>query len=137
MDEDINIDLPEETKGNSWTDIPRITALGLNHNEMVTRLKWYEKQYGPYVEKRGLNNWKNLFRKPTMLEWTILFMLVMGLFAAWAYKNDIQGCVNNACQICVAQTTIPYSTFINPLGNFTANYTNFTLKEGTIIGSDS
>jgi len=74
--------------------------------EKEKQLEWYKKKY-PYIEKRGLSNWKNLFRKPTLEEWTILFMLIMGLFVAWAYMKDIQTCreflnnlTNIACEIC-------------------------------------
>lgn len=40
----------------------------------------------------GLHNWKNLFRKPTIDEWVILFILIMVGFGAWAYKYDLQTC---------------------------------------------
>ncbi len=43
-------------------------------------------------EKRGLHNWRNLFRKPTLQDWLIFFMLVMILFLAWAYQRDITVC---------------------------------------------
>jgi hypothetical protein len=84
--------------------------------ELKKRLDWYEKKYGPYIEKRGLkDNWKNLFRKPTLLEWTILFMLIMGLFSAWAYQRDIKACQifykENACNICsgvIKPEQLPY-----------------------------
>jgi hypothetical protein len=76
-------------------------------------------------EKRGLHNWKNLFRKPTFLEWVIFFMIVMVLFMAWAYKHDIESCqdfvkaVNeNPCAYCKVQ--------VNP------SLSNLTFKEGTL-----
>lgn len=64
----------------------------LTDEEKIKRLRWYEKKYGAYIEKRGFHNWKNLFRKPTMYEWTILFMIIMALFIAWAYQRDIAVC---------------------------------------------
>ena len=88
----------------------------LTEDEMSKRLDWYSNKYGPYIERRGLNNWKNLFKKPTMLEWVILFMLLMALFIAWAYNHDVQECrkvLENkngyACQICSSgvDNTIP------------------------------
>ena len=68
------------------------------------KLGWFEKRYGPYIEKRGLSNWRNLFRKPTLHEWTILFMLIMGLFIAWSYNHDIESCrdtLDNLQGICL------------------------------------
>lgn len=64
----------------------------LTNEEITKRLSWYEKRYGPYIEKRGLHNWKNLFRKPLLLEWIILIMLILTLFMAWAYGHDTQVC---------------------------------------------
>ena len=66
----------------------------MNEEEMK-QLKWFEKRYGPYIPEKGLRNWKLLFRMPTMYEWTILFMLAMGLFMAWAYYHDIEACQIN------------------------------------------
>lgn len=42
--------------------------------------------------KRGLHNWKNLFRKPSVDDLITLFIIVMILFAMWAYKHDIAEC---------------------------------------------
>ena len=97
--------------------------------DIRARLKWYENHYGPYVQHRGMENWKNLFRKPTMLEWTILFMLLMGLFMAWAYKTDITACNDfykqNVCYFCNEQRGL------NPsVQQMVPNY-SFTLKEAS------
>lgn len=64
----------------------------LERKELEKRLAWYSKKYGSYIEKRGLKNWKNLFNKPTLYEWTILFMILMALFIAWAYERDTALC---------------------------------------------
>ena len=60
--------------------------------ELQKKLKWYENKFGPYYESRGLKNWKNLFRKPTLMEWTLLLVIVLGLFGAWAYLSDTENC---------------------------------------------
>lgn len=60
--------------------------------ELLKRTHWYEKRYGPYIEKKGIKNWKNLFRKPTFSEWIILAMLIGLGFVAWAYQRDIAAC---------------------------------------------
>jgi hypothetical protein len=44
------------------------------------------------IEKRGLHNWKNLFRKPTLNDWIIFILLMMVMFMAWAYQRDIAVC---------------------------------------------
>lgn len=38
------------------------------------------------------NPWKSLFRMPTLNEWVILFMLIMMVVAAYAYKHDVGVC---------------------------------------------
>lgn len=62
--------------------------------ELEKRVRWYDKKYGPYIEKRGFHNWKNLFRKPSLYEWAILFMLLMVPLMAMTYNQDIAECRN-------------------------------------------
>ncbi len=64
----------------------------MNNLSDSEKVKWYEKRYGPVIGKRGSGNWKNLFRMPNIYEWTILFMIIMALFMAWAYNYDISTC---------------------------------------------
>jgi hypothetical protein len=64
----------------------------LSRQELEKRVSWYEKKYGPYIGDRGLKNWKNLFRRPNIYELTILFMLLMSFFIAWAYIHDVSMC---------------------------------------------
>lgn len=98
--------------------------IDLSDDELLKRVTWYEKRYGPYIEKRGLHNWKNLFRRPTLLEWTVLGMLILVLFMTFAYQSDIKACQSNCDQICLARLT--NSLVTNP--NYT---TTLILKEET------
>lgn len=91
----------------------------LSREELEGRLKWYNNKYGPYIGNRGVHNWKNLFKKPNLQEWTILVMLIMMLFIGWAYQHDIAECKDflltiedKACLICQIQieTSIPART---------------------------
>lgn len=111
-------------------------------NEFLTseldRLKkeneWYNKKYGPYIAERGLDNWKNLFRKPNLLEWTILIMLLLSLFMGWAYQRDIevykQTILEKSCEICAIQTKVvsnPTNDYNIPnLNNLLVNEENQT-----------
>lgn len=54
--------------------------------------EWYKKKYGNYFEKCGLHNWRNLFRKPNIYEWTVLILLILTYIAAYAYFLDIKTC---------------------------------------------
>ena len=79
----------------------------LSIEEQEKRLKWYEKNYGPYIEERGLRNWKNLFKKPRMMDILILIILIGVLYTAWAYNEDVQMCQNtlrnlprDVCEAC-------------------------------------
>ena len=62
-------------------------------DELEKRLKWYETKYGPYIETRGIHNWKNLFKKPTMNDWMTLIMLIMAIALGLAYQADHNMCV--------------------------------------------
>ena len=66
--------------------------VNLSKEELEERINWYEKKYGPYIEKKGIHNWKNLFRKPTLNEWVILILMITGLFMGWAYSRDTALC---------------------------------------------
>jgi|24BtaG_2_1085350.scaffolds.fasta_scaffold00173_3 hypothetical protein len=82
----------------------------ISREELEKRLNWYSNRYGPYVSKKGLHNWKNLFRRPTLNEWIILFMIITALFLGGAYRHDVSECReflsninNNACGLCDSQ----------------------------------
>jgi len=95
---------------------------------------WFRQKYGHYIEKRGLNNWRNLFRKPTLLEWTILFMLIMALFIAWAYQHDIKQCretLNNIDTICAEYKTtyVSVNNTYPQLNHSFFGLSNFTQNE--------
>lgn len=99
-----------------------INNLQISREELERRLKWYESKYGAYVYKKGFHNWKNLFRKPNIYDWTILFMLLMGLFIGWAYNHDIGACReflstidDKACEICNTQIEQATNPFLNNL----------------------
>ena len=78
-----------------------------SNQSLLRKLKWYEQKYGPYYKTRGIKNWKNLFKKPTTLEWTLFLMIILVLFAAWAYNEDTKQCrdtlenlPNEVCAAC-------------------------------------
>ena len=46
---------------------------------------------GSEVEiKTGTDNWKSLFRKPSLDEWITLFIIIMVILSSYAYKHDIK-----------------------------------------------
>lgn len=94
----------------------------LSREELEKRLNWYEKRYSPYVKKRGIHNWRNLFRKPNNYEWTILFMLLMAGFIMWAYQEDTSQCRNtlkNLDGICSQYCLdVRYPEKLNEYANF-------------------
>ena len=60
--------------------------------EANKQLAWYEKKYGPYIIERGIGNWKNLFKKPSLNDWIVLILLIMAIGLAFAYQHDITSC---------------------------------------------
>ncbi len=90
-------------------------------------IKWYEKRYGPYIEKRGIHNWKNLFRKPNIYEIVILFMLVMFFVLIFAYVHDIKAAFNNGCLTCLINP--PAEAFTGLINtNFSTEYSRSYLS---------
>ena len=106
---------------------------GREEEDIRTKLKWYSDNYGPYIQHRGFNNWKNLFKKPSMYEWTILFMLLMGLFMAWAYNHDIASCrehLNQEQQDWLQNQAVVKDLVVNPLNiSLSDNLSPITIKE--------
>ena len=97
------------------------------------KLDWFEKSYGPYIDKRGLKNWKNLFKKPTMRDLLILIILVGILLSAWAYKNDIQTCQDTlenmpreVCEACSLFLSMKDEMGEDPWDSF--NYSDINLE---------
>lgn len=96
----------------------------LTLTEAVERLTWYEKRYGPYISKRGIHNWKNLFRWPNSYEWTILAMMILMIISTYAYQRDI-----NVCKEFVDKSWFIYSEIqngtrtINQMSDFKINVT--------------
>lgn len=69
------------------------------------KIRWYERRYGPVIEKRGMSkeNLKNLFKRPTLQDIIIFIMLILIIFSAWAYQNDIaqyQEVIENPEELC-------------------------------------
>lgn len=102
-------------------------------------LEYYRKTYGPIIEKRGFHNWKNLFKKPSFSEWIVLFMLIMGLFLAWAYKIDIKSCedfvqniTENSCYYCNLWTQEKEKVDLRKINNF-----SFIFKEDNLTNIKS
>jgi len=95
----------------------------LSRDELMKRAYWYDKKYGPYIEKKGLHNWKNLFRKPTLYECIILIMLLMALFMWWAYNHDIE-----ECKKIVAE----YNAYLN----YTLDPFDYSIFEGGVEQND-
>jgi len=108
----------------------------LSYSELLKQVNWYEDRYGPYIERRGLHNWKNLLRKPNLLEWTILAMLVLGLFMAYAYGVDTKQCretlsniKETACMLCGDQIKANMSQSERQYPSLDINLSEFIVKE--------
>jgi hypothetical protein len=44
------------------------------------------------IDQRGLSNWKNLFRKPTLNDIITLILILLAITMGWAYNHDITVC---------------------------------------------
>lgn len=92
----------------------------MNEEEYKKRLDWYEKKYGPYFEKRGIHNTKNLLRMPNSYEWLILIIVGFTLFMSYAYNIETKVCretLNNieaiSCEVCKVKNQISETNAIN------------------------
>jgi hypothetical protein len=81
-----------------------------------------------YQTKIGVDNWKNLFRTPTLDEWITLVILILLIAAAFAYTTETKLCretFSNATkldEICLQR------------GNNLVNYTGNGVPAYTCIG---
>lgn len=57
-----------------------------------------------YKVETGLHNWKNLFRMPTLDEWITLFIIIMVILSAYAYKHDIENLNSFYEENCICGT---------------------------------
>lgn len=95
------------------------------------------------------SSWDALWRWPTLQEWLILFMMAMMVFAAWAYKHDVQTCkdfIQNADSFCLARQGVhidnnytKWSTanITDMINKTVTNETNTTVENQTIIGGQT
>lgn len=71
--------------------------------------------------------WKELWKMPTMHEWITLFIIVMVLFSAWAYKHDTQVCrdfIANGSTFTPSNLQIPnYTSRLPDFNNIMSNTT--------------
>ena len=84
--------------------------------------------------------WKELFRKPTMNEVIIMFMMIMVLVIAWAYKHDIAICkdfVKNIDKVCISRSVVYGGSSNSSNTNLNKyDYANITLPNlSTVDGS--
>jgi len=68
----------------------------------------------------GIHNWKNLFRKPTIEDYIMLFIIFMVIFSYYLYKVDINNIIEyyedenycfNQIKLNNQKTNIPYMPF--------------------------
>lgn len=92
---------------------------------MVQRICKYCHQ--TYEVKTGIDNWKNLFRKPTLDDFIVLIILILLVAAAFAYTTETAQCrdtLKNLDQVCIqrmanfTQTNIPGGGYL-PAINYT------------------
>lgn len=83
----------------------------------------------PYQTKIGIDNWKNLFRAPTLEEWITLIIMLLLIVSAFAYTTETKACketLNNLDEICLKRGNI-----INYTKNEDLSSNIFILNEST------
>jgi hypothetical protein len=101
----------------------------VKERELHTRICARCKQ--PYQTKIGVDNWKNLFRTPTLDEWITLIILILLIAAAFAYTTETKSCketLNNLDEICLKRG----NSLINNTGNGLPAYNFYILNESTL-----
>jgi len=89
-------------------------------------------RFNPKTDKRGLHNWKNLFKKPTTEDIIILLLLLLTFFNSWSYNRDM-----NACQDFYEDKTENLYIFSDSNQNlsFSQDYEDIFKEELSINGS--
>jgi hypothetical protein len=83
----------------------------------------------PYQTKIGVDNWKNLFKMPTMEDWITLIILILLIAAAFAYTTETKACkdtLNNLDEICLKR-----ANNVNYTGNGVPYIPNTIFNEST------
>lgn len=84
--------------------------------------------------KTGINNWKNLFRKPTTEDWITLVILALLIMASYAYTYEMKQCksmINN-----IEATCSSYTAWKLNLSNADITKTELPLTSNDTIGGE-
>jgi hypothetical protein len=105
--------------------------------KLHTRQCHYCKQ--PINTKIGIDNWKNLFRRPTLDDWVVLIILMLLLLAAFAYTTDTKACretIQNLDMICLQRMNNIANTTWNGAPSVNSNVT-FHNNTSLIVGNET
>ena len=93
--------------------------------------------YSP--RKRGLHNLKNLWAKPTLNDFIMLFILAMVFFAAWGYTEDMKAVSEilegNCVKTCQLEEFKQNWLANNPGKNMICDFETFSCSQETITES--
>lgn len=80
-----------------------------------------------YSTKIGLGNWKNLFRRPTLEEWIMLFIIILVIFAAYAYSKETGLCRTMLKDMNTTCMNYCNNSILTPFINSSTIDNNFTV----------
>ena len=82
----------------------------------------------------SINNWKNLFRKPTLDEYIMLFIVLMSVFSYFQYTQDI----NNLKEYYEGGDYCTYISQINfhEPNNYPLNTAGLYIENSSLVNSD-
>jgi len=121
----------------------------VSHNPIKDERKLHDRTC-PYCKqpiktKIGVDNWKNLFKKPTVDDWITLVILILLMVAAFAYTQETATCramTNNIGKTCMQyyawinnQNNSPLTTSLSLL-NYTSPGNNNSNSSGNVIGGE-
>jgi len=126
------IDISKDANNNNLlknyksTKGPKTEFKNLKSKKLHERKCPYCKQ--EYKTEIGINNWKNLFRKPTLDDWIVLIIIILILIASYAYTLETKACketLANLDQICMQRKNnvtytgngVPVVPYIPYIGN--------------------
>ena len=82
-----------------------------------------------YQTQIGVDNWKKLFRKPTMDDWILLIILALIILSAFAYTTETKACkdtLKNIDTVCMQRqkNLLNSSNDINSLNGLNLSMSN-------------
>lgn len=118
--------MEEQNNEENKEDVTNISNSQIKDKERKLHTRICPRCKQEYKTKIGVDNWKNLFRAPTLDEWITLIILILLIGAAYAYTTETKICrdtLANLDTVCMQRQANITNSVINNI-DYTYNESN-------------